>query len=114
LISTTSSSRSAATAWAGRATVALVWLHSYGAVTVDALCEEADVNRAASIPVVAVVWNYPGLSAEEMERRVVIISERAHSTTVGGAAEGRGGGHCERRTLATVATVAPGRGWAGG
>jgi multidrug efflux pump subunit AcrB len=29
-------------------------------------------------------WNYPGLSAEEMERRVVIISERAYSTTVSG------------------------------
>src|SRR4029077_11279586 len=32
----------------------------------------------------AVVWNYPGLSAEEMERRVVIISERGYSTTVNG------------------------------
>src|SRR5207302_8534842 len=31
-----------------------------------------------------VVWNYPGLSAEEMERRVVIISERGFSTTVNG------------------------------
>src|ERR1019366_8719767 len=36
------------------------------------------------IPVVAVVWNYPGLSAEDMERRVVIISERAYSSTVDG------------------------------
>jgi multidrug efflux pump subunit AcrB len=36
------------------------------------------------IPVVFVGWNYPGLSAEEMERRVVIISERAYSTTVNG------------------------------
>jgi len=36
------------------------------------------------IPVVFVGWNYPGLSAEEMERRVVIISERAYSTTVDG------------------------------
>lgn len=36
------------------------------------------------IPVVFVGWNYPGLSAEEMERRVVIISERAYSTTVSG------------------------------
>ena len=31
-----------------------------------------------------VVWNYPGLSAEDMERRVVLISERAYSTTVNG------------------------------
>jgi multidrug efflux pump subunit AcrB len=37
-----------------------------------------------NIPVVFVGWNYPGLSAEEMERRVVIISERGYSTTVNG------------------------------
>ncbi|HEY5929226.1 MAG TPA: efflux RND transporter permease subunit [Burkholderiales bacterium] len=36
------------------------------------------------IPIVFVGWNYQGLSAEEMERRVVIISERAYSTTVNG------------------------------
>src|SRR5262249_59487521 len=36
------------------------------------------------IPVVIVVWSYPGLSAEDMERRIVLISERAYSTTVGG------------------------------
>jgi multidrug efflux pump subunit AcrB len=36
------------------------------------------------IPVVIVGWNYPGLSAEEMERRVIIISERAYNTTVNG------------------------------
>ena len=36
------------------------------------------------IPVVVVVWNYPGLSTEDMERRVVFISERAYSTTVKG------------------------------
>ncbi|MBX9963279.1 MAG: efflux RND transporter permease subunit [Burkholderiales bacterium] len=36
------------------------------------------------IPVVFVGWQYAGLSAEEMERRVVIISERAYSTTVSG------------------------------
>ncbi|MSQ59621.1 MAG: efflux RND transporter permease subunit [Betaproteobacteria bacterium] len=36
------------------------------------------------IPIVSVGWQYSGLSAEEMERRVVIISERAYSTTVAG------------------------------
>ncbi|MFN0314726.1 MAG: efflux RND transporter permease subunit [Burkholderiales bacterium] len=36
------------------------------------------------IPIVSVGWQYTGLSAEEMERRVVIISERAYSTTVAG------------------------------
>ena len=43
-----------------------------------------DIFPAIDIPVVLVAWNYPGLSAEEMERRVVIISERAYSTTVNG------------------------------
>ncbi len=43
-----------------------------------------DIFPAIDIPVVAVVWNYPGLSAEDMERRVVLFSERAYSTTVNG------------------------------
>ncbi|MBI4964548.1 MAG: efflux RND transporter permease subunit [Desulfomonile tiedjei] len=43
-----------------------------------------DIFPAINIPVVIVVWNYPGLSPEDMERRVVIISERAYSTTVNG------------------------------
>ena len=43
-----------------------------------------DIFPSIDIPVVVVVWNYPGLSAEDMERRVVVISERAYSTTVDG------------------------------
>jgi multidrug efflux pump subunit AcrB len=43
-----------------------------------------DIFPAIDIPVVAVVWNYPGLSAQDMERRVTLISERAFSTTVNG------------------------------
>src|SRR5450432_1926973 len=43
-----------------------------------------DIFPAIDIPVVAVVWAYPGLPAEDMERRVVLISERAFSTTVNG------------------------------
>jgi multidrug efflux pump subunit AcrB len=42
----------------------------------------ADIFPAIDMPVVIVVWGYPGLSAVDMERRVVIISERAMSTTV--------------------------------
>jgi multidrug efflux pump subunit AcrB len=45
---------------------------------------KTDILPAIDIPVVIVVWNYPGLSAEDMERRVVFISERAFSTTVAG------------------------------
>jgi CzcA family heavy metal efflux pump len=43
-----------------------------------------DIFPVIDIPVVAVVWSYPGLSAQDMERRVVLISERAFSTTVNG------------------------------
>src|ERR1043165_2689561 len=43
-----------------------------------------DIFPAIDIPVVVVVWNYPGLSAQDMERRVVLISERGYSTTVNG------------------------------
>jgi len=45
-----------------------------------------DIFPVIDIPVVGVVWSYPGLSAEDMERRVVVISERAMSTIVGGIA----------------------------
>src|SRR5271169_5604809 len=41
-----------------------------------------DIFPAINLPVVMVVWNYPGLSALDVERRMVIISERAYSTTV--------------------------------
>jgi multidrug efflux pump subunit AcrB len=43
-----------------------------------------DIFPVIDIPVVLVVWAYPGLSATDMERRVVLISERAYSTTVNG------------------------------
>jgi multidrug efflux pump subunit AcrB len=43
-----------------------------------------DIFPVINLPVVMVIWNYPGLSAEGMERRMVLISERAFSTTVNG------------------------------
>lgn len=43
-----------------------------------------DIFPAINLPVVMVVWNYPGLSAVQVERRMVLISERAFSTTVNG------------------------------
>jgi multidrug efflux pump subunit AcrB len=43
-----------------------------------------DIFPVIDIPVVLVVWNYPGLSATDMERRVNLITERAMSTTVNG------------------------------
>src|SRR5881628_399008 len=41
-----------------------------------------DIFPAIDIPVVISVFQFPGLSAEEMEKRVVIINERGYSTTV--------------------------------
>jgi multidrug efflux pump subunit AcrB len=43
-----------------------------------------DIFPAIDIPVVGIVWAYNGLSAEDMEKRVVFLSERALSTTVNG------------------------------
>ena len=54
----------------------------FGVLSVSKM--KTDILPAIDIPVVIVVWNYPGLSAEDMERRVVFISERAMSTTVSG------------------------------
>src|ERR1041384_4401475 len=41
-----------------------------------------DIFPYIDIPVVSVVWNYNGLSAEEMEKRMVTIFERSLTTTV--------------------------------
>ncbi|MDB4937270.1 MAG: acriflavin resistance protein [Labilithrix sp.] len=43
-----------------------------------------DLFPAIDIPVVVVVWNYPGMSAEDMERRMTLVSERGISTSVSG------------------------------
>ncbi len=43
-----------------------------------------DIFPPIDIPVVMVAWNYNGLPAEEMERRVVLVSERAYSQNVDG------------------------------
>ncbi len=41
-----------------------------------------DVFPEIDIPVVTVVWQYPGTSPSEMESRIVTVSERAMTTTV--------------------------------
>jgi multidrug efflux pump subunit AcrB len=41
-----------------------------------------DIFPTIDMPVVIMVWGYPGLSAIDMERRVVIISERASASVV--------------------------------
>src|ERR1035438_2616176 len=41
-----------------------------------------DIFPNIDIPVVTVVWNYSGLSAQEMSTRIVFNSERGMTTTV--------------------------------
>ena len=41
-----------------------------------------DIFPYIDIPVVSIVWNYNGLSPEEMEKRMVTIFERSMTTTV--------------------------------
>ncbi|MGN6566442.1 MAG: efflux RND transporter permease subunit, partial [Flavipsychrobacter sp.] len=43
-----------------------------------------DIFPVIDIPVVSVIWSYPGLSAAEMEKRVVLLSERGISSSVNG------------------------------
>ncbi len=45
---------------------------------------DVDIFPSINIPVVVVVWNYPGMSADDMERRVTLVSERGISTSVSG------------------------------
>ena len=41
-----------------------------------------DVFPVIDIPVVSVIWSYGGISPEDMEKRICMISERAATTTV--------------------------------
>ncbi len=43
-----------------------------------------DIFPVIDIPVVSVIWSYPGLSASDMEKKVVYLSERGISTSVNG------------------------------
>ncbi|RYZ58024.1 MAG: efflux RND transporter permease subunit, partial [Proteobacteria bacterium] len=46
-----------------------------------------DIFPTIDIPVVGVVWNYPGLSTQDIERRVTSYSERSITTTVNGVSK---------------------------
>ncbi|MCL5746217.1 MAG: efflux RND transporter permease subunit, partial [Acidobacteria bacterium] len=41
-----------------------------------------DIFPEIDIPIVTVIWSYPGVAAEEMEKRIVTTSERAYTTSV--------------------------------
>ncbi len=52
----------------------------FGIVTI--LRMPVDILPNVDIPIVSVIWQYDGLSAEEMEQRIVTPSERTFTTTV--------------------------------
>ena len=62
--------------------VSVILLFMIGFLSLQAML--VDIFPAIDIPVVKVLWSYPGLSAIDMERRVVFLSERSYSTTVNG------------------------------
>jgi multidrug efflux pump subunit AcrB len=58
-----------------------------------------DIFPYIDIPVVSVIWQYSGLAPEEMERRVVTVSERSMTTSVNDIE------HIESQSLNGVAVI---------
>ena len=58
-----------------------------------------DIFPSIDIPVVSVLWSYNGLTPEEMEKRIVTLSERAITTTVNDIE------HIESQSLAGVGVI---------
>jgi CzcA family heavy metal efflux pump len=68
-----------------------------GPVTI--LRTPTDIFPNIDIPVVSIVWQYAGLSADQMSGRIVTITERTLSTTVNGIE------HVESQSLNGIAVV---------
>jgi multidrug efflux pump subunit AcrB len=51
-----------------------------GVITIGRM--PTDIFPEINIPVVSVIWTFAGMSPEDMEKRIVTISERAMTTTV--------------------------------
>ena len=68
-----------------------------GAVTIQRT--PTDVFPVIDIPVVSVIWSYGGISPNEMEKRIVTISERAATTTVADIE------HIESQSMPGVAVI---------
>ena len=49
---------------------------------ISALNTPTDVFPYINIPVAGVIWSYTGMSPDDMAKRVMLISERAMTTTV--------------------------------
>jgi multidrug efflux pump subunit AcrB len=61
-------------------TVMAILIVLLGIVTISRMA--TDIFPNIDIPVVSVIWSYPGVAPEEMEKRFVTICERAMTTTV--------------------------------
>lgn len=68
-----------------------------GGVTVSRMA--TDIFPEIDIPVISVIWQYNGISAEEMEKRIVTSSERGLTTTVNDIE------HIESQSLNGVAVI---------
>ncbi|NMG18862.1 efflux RND transporter permease subunit [Brasilonema bromeliae] len=60
--------------------IAAVLILVLGVVTITRMA--IDIFPEINIPVVSVIWSYNGVAPEEMEQRIVTVSERAFTTTV--------------------------------
>src|SRR2546429_6633 len=61
-------------------TVMAILIVLMGIVTVTRMA--TDIFPKIDIPVVSVIWSFPGVAPEEMEKRFVTVCERAMTTTV--------------------------------
>jgi len=61
-------------------TVMAILIVLMGAVTITRMA--TDIFPKIDIPVVSVIWSFPGVAPEEMEKRFVTVCERAMTTTV--------------------------------
>src|SRR5450830_1550268 len=58
-----------------------------------------DILPDINIPVVSIIWNYGGLSAQEMGQRITATNERSLTTTVNDIE------HVESQSLAGIAII---------
>ncbi|GAX45541.1 putative multidrug efflux pump, AcrB/AcrD/AcrF family protein [Tolypothrix sp. NIES-4075] len=77
--------------------IAALMIVILGVVTIFSTA--VDIFPAINIPVVSIVWTYTGTTSEEMAQRIVTISERAMTTTVGDIE------HIESQSLSGVSVV---------
>jgi CzcA family heavy metal efflux pump len=77
--------------------VVAILLFVLGGITIQRT--PTDVLPNIDIPVVSAIWQYRGLSTDEMERRITTASERAFTTTVADIE------HMESQTLSGLAVI---------